>query len=215
MVTTTSTPSLRPETALLFPSFRQVHSLSQNDASIVNFIEGVVLPSRLNSQTESLDKSTTAHLRRKPELSAQLQISDITDVHILICGHNSRDTRCGILGPILQREFEDKLRSSKYKLKEPSQDSVHHTRGSEATVTESEVSQISHIGGHKYAGNVIVYVPPVLKGHPLAGKGVWYGRVEPKHVEGIVKKTIEEGVVIKELFRGGIDREANMMRLGD
>jgi len=79
----------------------------------------------------------------------------------------------------------------------------------------SRVHQISHIGGHKFAGNVIVYIPPVLgnEGHPLAGQGVWYGRVEPKHVEGIVSETIEGGRVIKELFRGGIDGQGGLMRL--
>jgi hypothetical protein len=213
MVTTTSTPSLQPETALLFPSFRQVNSISSSNPSFTNFIEGTLLPEKLHLQTESLPSSSIAHLFRKPELASNLNITDITDIHILICGHNSRDTRCGILGPILQQEFESKLRNSKYKLKEPSQHSVSHTRGAEATVTESEVSQISHIGGHKYAGNLIIYIPPILKGHPLAGKGVWYGRVEPKHVEGIVRKTIEEGVVIKDLFRGGINQDASLMRL--
>ena len=79
----------------------------------------------------------------------------------------------------------------------------------------SKVHQISHIGGHKFAGNVIVYVPPILgnEGHPLAGQGVWYGRVEPKHVEGIVRETIEGGRVIKELFRGGIDGKGGLMKI--
>jgi hypothetical protein len=213
MVTTTSTPSMQPETALLFPSFRQVNSISSTDPSFTNFVEGALLPTKLHPQTDSLSPSAKAHLIRKPELASKLDITDITNIHILICGHNSRDTRCGILGPILQQEFENKLRSSKFKPKQPSSASVDHTRDDETTMTESEVSQISHIGGHKFAGNVIIYVPPMLKGHPLAGRGVWYGRVEPKHVEGIVKKTIEEGVVIQELFRGGINRDASLMRL--
>ena len=72
---------------------------------------------------------------------------------------------------------------------------------------------VSHIGGHKWAGNVIVYIPPAIKdaagvdsdgksSSPLAGRGVWYGRVEPKHVEGIVKETLVGGRVIRELCRG-------------
>jgi len=79
----------------------------------------------------------------------------------------------------------------------------------------SRVHQVSHIGGHKFAGNVIVYIPPILgnEGHPLAGQGVWYGRVEPKHVEGIVSETVEGGRVIKELFRGGIDGKGGLMRI--
>ena len=72
------------------------------------------------------------------------------------------------------------------------------------------VGLVSHVGGHKWAGNVIIYVPPRREEEagsskrlsPLAGRGVWYGRVEPKHVEGIVKETLIKGNVIKELCRG-------------
>ena len=84
----------------------------------------------------------------------------------------------------------------------------------------ARVGLISHIGGHKFAGNVIVYIPPGLKSyddsdvpHPLAGHGIWYGRVEPKHVEGIVQETIKKGNVIKELFRGGIKQGGEILRL--
>ena len=48
---------------------------------------------------------------------------------------------------------------------------------------------------------------------PLAGKGIWYGRVQPKHVEGIVEQTIGHGKVIRELFRGGINRNGSMIRI--
>ena len=72
---------------------------------------------------------------------------------------------------------------------------------------EVSVDLISHIGGHKWAGNVIVYFPreyrPVAGSHfPLAGRGVWYGRVGPQHVEGIVKETLLGGRVVKDLLRG-------------
>lgn len=68
---------------------------------------------------------------------------------------------------------------------------------------------ISHIGGHKFAGNVIIYIPPGIKGadgekHALAGKGIWYGRVMPENVEGIVKETVVGGRVVADIFRGGV-----------
>ena len=40
------------------------------------------------------------------------------------------------------------------------------------------------------------------KKSPLAGKGVWYGRVEPRHVWGIVEETVKGGRVVEELLRG-------------
>lgn len=60
---------------------------------------------------------------------------------------------------------------------------------------------------------MIVYIPPSWTNHPLAGKGIWYGRVEPGSVEGIVEKTVVEGKVVADLFRGGIDGERNVLRL--
>jgi len=96
--------------------------------------------------------------------------------------------------------------------------------------TTVNIGMISHIGGHKWAGNVIVYIPPNFNSfssddddsslsdlrprrHPLAGSGVWYGRVEPKDVEGIVEQTLLQGKVIQDLFRGGISRTGSVLRL--
>lgn len=123
---------------------------------------------------------------------------------ILICGHGGRDQRCGITGPILKQQFN----------------SIMTKRSSEtALFNEWTTELISHIGGHKFAGNVIIYLPrpsvDVWGTHPLAGMGVWYGRVEPKHVEGIVNETILRGRITKELFRGGIDGKGGILRLAN
>jgi (2Fe-2S) ferredoxin len=82
----------------------------------------------------------------------------------------------------------------------------------------ARVGLISHIGGHKFAGNVILYFPPGLKGkdgnrHALAGCGIWYGRVEPRHVDGILKETLGNGKVVEEMFRGGIRQGGEILRL--
>ncbi|KAL5527424.1 hypothetical protein ACEPAG_6215 [Sanghuangporus baumii] len=54
----------------------------------------------------------------------------------------------------------------------------------------------SHIGGHKFAGNVIIYFPQ--------GSSVWYGRVTPHEVHAIVQHTILGGKVLPQLLRGGL-----------
>ena len=76
---------------------------------------------------------------------------------------------------------------------------------------------ISHVGGHAFAGNVIVYIPPDYRIganqgtgvddliSPLARTGIWYGRVEPKHVHGLLAATVEKGNIIGELWRGNMD----------
>ena len=108
---------------------------------------------------------------------------------IFICGHGGRDSRCGVMGALLRNEFQTHIQSN----------------GRVAYGMMPEVALISHIGGHVFAGNVIIYFPVKPASHPLAGKGVWYGRVEPRHVEGILHQTVTNGMIIRELFRGGLD----------
>ncbi|CAD6976189.1 unnamed protein product [Tilletia controversa] len=60
------------------------------------------------------------------------------------------------------------------------------------------IFHISHIGGHKYSGNVIVYFP--------TGAGVWYGRVSPvRDTKAVFEKTIRQGIIIPEFLRAGIN----------
>eukprot|EP01091_Cochliopodium_minus_P000823 TRINITY_DN1072_c0_g2_i1.p1 TRINITY_DN1072_c0_g2~~TRINITY_DN1072_c0_g2_i1.p1 ORF type:complete len:264 (-),score=80.22 TRINITY_DN1072_c0_g2_i1:124-915(-) len=59
---------------------------------------------------------------------------------ILICSHMSKDQRCGVIAPLLLQQFEIELKEKKF---------------------EEKVSliQVSHFGGHKFAGNIICYPP--------------------------------------------------------
>lgn len=163
----------------------------------------------------------------------------ITSPVILICTHNSRDSRCGVLGPLLVDTFRDvatKLWRDRNEPVPPSPqpgtatgDVGHYPDSSGALV----VAGISHVGGHKWAGNVVIYMPPAppapdvtaLSGdittttdndsretynpdqgsNTLAGHAIWYGRVEPRHVEGILRETIFGGRVIRDLARGVVD----------
>lgn len=142
---------------------------------------------------------------------------------MLICGHGGRDARCGVLGPVLQKEFENALpRAGIEILSGP----VPLEKDSGAQLIEGKTEEkmtarigiISHIGGHKFAGNVIFYIPPKAKlsngeAHPLAGMGIWYGRVEPKHVEGLIKATLQEGKVVEDLLRGGVQKDKGVLHM--
>jgi (2Fe-2S) ferredoxin len=79
----------------------------------------------------------------------------------------------------------------------PSQEATRSSTSGPSTVN---VACISHIGGHAWAGNVIIY----NGGGALKKTGIWYGRVEPRHVEYIIRETVLEGRVLGELFRGGV-----------
>ncbi|KAB8267679.1 sucrase/ferredoxin-like family protein Fmi1 [Aspergillus minisclerotigenes] len=215
----TSTPSTA--SAFLFPSFKYFPSipteiLDSTDAGtdLSTFVQAYLLPKKLSAMSESLPEVKKAELTRKPEL--ECEFADVVDLDhspvILICGHGGRDMRCGIMAPVLENEFRRVLGDKGFTLA----GSGDHTIDSPG---HAHVGLISHVGGHKYAGNVIVYIPPGMRKksssspHSLAGKGIWYGRIEPRHVQGIVEETILGGKVVADHFRGGIDRSGDILRL--
>ncbi|KAE8233100.1 hypothetical protein CF326_g1867 [Tilletia indica] len=74
----------------------------------------------------------------------------------------------------------------------------HHGEDGEEGGGTLGIFQISHIGGHKYSGNVIIYFP--------TGAGVWYGRVSPvRDAKAVFEKTIQQGIIIPEFLRAGIN----------
>ncbi|KAL4877673.1 Sucrase/ferredoxin-like-domain-containing protein [Aspergillus karnatakaensis] len=206
--------------AFLFPSFKYFPSIPVNEplktgADLSTFIRAFLLPTQLSPMTETLPEPRHSDLLRKPELAAEF--SDAVELHhspvILICGHGGRDMRCGVMAPILEQQFRAILQTKGIFTPATSDGSNFDSPD------RAHIGLISHIGGHKYAGNVIVYIPKDMKyknsldSHPLGGKGIWYGRVEPQHVEGIVEETVLGGNVVKDHFRGGIDHDGNILRL--
>lgn len=200
-----------PASAFLFPSFTYLPSIPTDASSVEAFIKAFILPQKLHNTYDRLTREQQNILLRQPELQSQFTgFRPVDEILVLICGHGGRDERCGKLGPILQAEFEDKLKRQNVRILGDEQGSSSDER---ARALSARVGLISHIGGHKWAGNVILYIPPTLQNNALAGKGIWYGRVSPENVEGIVTKTVMEGKVIKDLFRGGIDRSGEIIRL--
>ncbi|ODM20436.1 hypothetical protein SI65_03489 [Aspergillus cristatus] len=215
----TASSSSLSASAFLFPSFKYFPSIpvDANDAAnpgLSQFVQAFLLPEKLHPMQESsLPEAKRDQLVRVPNLASHFP--GAIDIHqspvILICGHGGRDMRCGVMAPILESEF----------------DRILSARGFSTSVSDSKtidnpkhahIGLISHVGGHKYAGNVIIYVPPGMKmrdgaSNPLAGKGIWYGRVEPRHVEGIVEETVFGGKVVTDHFRGGIGRDGEILRL--
>ncbi|KAA8530192.1 hypothetical protein F0562_004900 [Nyssa sinensis] len=104
---------------------------------------------------------------------------DLTGSHIFVCAHNNRDRRCGVCGPVLIEKFKEEI----------------ELRGLK---DQMFVSGCSHIGGHKYAGNLIIFSPdPEGK---IAGH--WYGYVTPNDVPDVLDQHIEKGEIIERLWRG-------------
>ncbi|KAF5191078.1 Sucrase/ferredoxin-like family protein [Thalictrum thalictroides] len=103
----------------------------------------------------------------------------LTGSYVFVCCHGSRDRRCGVCGPALVTRFKEEI----------------DYRGLQGQVS---VSPCSHIGGHKYAGNVIIFSRNV---HGLVS-GHWYGYVTPEDVPNLLEHHIGKGEIIDQLWRG-------------
>lgn len=157
---------------------------------------------------------------------------------VLICSHKSRDKKCAISAPIIEREMIKCVESEGWNIdKRGDTISLDHkpvqlpqggfsmsatpytspqikaspeecdtTKDvNEITETLKDITveegstvglfKVSHVGGHKFAGNVIIHFP--------SGASVCYGRVSAREVPAIVQQTIKHGRVLPELLRGG------------
>lgn len=93
-------------------------------------------------------------------------VAELQGLHLFVCSHGTRDARCGKLGPPLARRLRT-LATSRGLL-----DSVR-------------VYECSHVGGHKYAGNVLVY------GAISPNEGDWFGGVSADDAEELLTALTE------------------------
>ncbi|KAA3455925.1 Sucraseferredoxin-like protein [Gossypium australe] len=102
----------------------------------------------------------------------------LTGSYIFVCAHGNRDKRCGVCGPALIQKLNEEI----------------ELRGLKDQVF---VSACSHIGGHKYAGNLIIF------SLDSEGKitGNWYGYVTPEDVPELLDQQIAKGEIIQRLWR--------------
>ncbi|KEH22139.1 putative thioredoxin-like ferredoxin [Medicago truncatula] len=103
----------------------------------------------------------------------------LTGSHVYVCAHGSRDVRCGTCGPVLIKNFNEEI----------------ELRGLKDQIS---VTACSHLGGHKYAGNIIIYSP----GPDGKTMGHWYGYVTPNDIPDLLDQHIAKGEVIQRLWRG-------------
>uniref|UniRef100_A0A6V7QRN8 Altered inheritance of mitochondria protein 32 n=1 Tax=Ananas comosus var. bracteatus TaxID=296719 RepID=A0A6V7QRN8_ANACO len=104
----------------------------------------------------------------------------ITGSFVFVCAHGSRDRRCGVCGPVLIKRFKEEI----------------NLRG--CLQGQVSVSPCSHVGGHKYAGNVVIFSPN--KDGEVTGH--WYGYVAPDDVPALLEQHIGKGEIVDNLWRG-------------
>ncbi|XP_050368531.1 uncharacterized protein LOC126786677 [Argentina anserina] len=100
-------------------------------------------------------------------------------LYVFVCSHGSRDRRCGVCGPPLISRFREEIE-------------LHGLQG------KASVRSCSHIGGHKYAGNVIIFGSKINK----EVTGHWYGYVAPEDVPQLLEQHIGRGEIVDWLWRG-------------
>lgn len=140
---------------------------------------------------------------------------------ILLCSHKRRDKRCAIAAPKLEKALTGALEREGWEVHTQVEDPsllgppLEEVSGTEqdkeaevlrrlksvdpknAETKRALIVRNSHMGGHKFAGNVIINTPQ--------GATIWYGRVTPHEVDAIVKETVIEGKVLSPLLRGGLN----------
>ncbi|KAL2706761.1 Altered inheritance of mitochondria protein 32 [Kluyveromyces marxianus] len=116
------------------------------------------------------------------DLGSQFKTQDFHHDLILVCGHYNRDARCGELAPLLI----DKLNSIRPTLK---------------------TGIVSHIGGHKFAGNIIYYqfngVNNENKNNTCNVEGLWFSKMLPQNLETVLEN-LDQNIILQDFYRGHI-----------
>lgn len=163
---------------LLLPFFVWVKNLKAEQAA-------QVLDSIVPKLVEYRDKQLE-------ELPATLNIlfldvvveADINSAYIFLCSHRTRDKKCGVTVPIMKKEMDLHLRDL----------GLYRDFGDERNGGVL-VSYVNHIGGHKYAANVIIYIKKT-------GRNIWLARCKPNNVVPIINECIiNDGKVWPEKVR--------------
>lgn len=231
----------KPTTVVLFPAFKIIDHVTPALAPdlIKYFINPSITTTTPLGRHPTADSPETAagaeDSNESPIAEEKGDISSLTPLRsrplphaavILLCSQKTRDARCGQSAPLLKREFERHLR-------------IHglYRDANDERPGGVAVYFISHVGGHKYSANVIIYRRRDFDWHkkrvaaaavsdsdekekvPLAqeeedegaAQGIWLARVRPEECENIVKHTILQGKLVKpDQLRGGFDREKGL-----
>ncbi|KAL4921828.1 Sucrase/ferredoxin-like-domain-containing protein [Aspergillus aurantiobrunneus] len=171
-------------TILLLPSFTFVDAVNPRDVTEVidRFVDTPLSKGVSQTTISSLPGSRLKH--RPCEY----------DYVVLLCSHKRRDARCGITAPLIKRELERHLRPlGLYR------DADDQRPGGVG------IFFVSHVGGHKFAANVLVY-------RKKEQQMIWLARVRPEHCEGVVNYTLLQGKVVHpdSQLRGGFDRHRGL-----
>ncbi|KAH9810925.1 Actin patches distal protein 1 [Teratosphaeria destructans] len=214
----------RPTRVLLLPAFQWIEGVTPN--LVPEVIKSVINTAPTNTSLIS-PASSPQNGHTDLQLPPGLSLHSCNHKYlILLCSQATRDARCGQSAPLLRKELERHLRPL----------GLFRDLNDERPGGVG-IYFISHVGGHKYSANMMVYrraeggrsVRDQIEGGAgggvevaeVAGKGgdgeaaqcIWLARVKPEDCENIVRFTVLQGKVVKPAsqLRGGFDRERGVV----
>jgi hypothetical protein len=152
-------------------------------SSVDGFTDVIMYPERMLFQVPTTDTTAIHTLARvalgvDPASESGLRSDPVPYRKlVLVCSHMARDKRCGKAGPIIVRELRSLLEAQK--------------------VAEADVAVFpsSHIGGHEFAGTLIVYP-----------ESECFGYITKKKCELLVRRILaansEDANLLQDCLRG-------------
>ncbi|KZT19414.1 hypothetical protein NEOLEDRAFT_969832 [Neolentinus lepideus HHB14362 ss-1] len=140
--------------------------------------------------TENFEETVVLLLQKHSRgEAAQLDDENKYAIDLYVCTHKERDCRCGEHGYAVAQAIQAEV---KRRQESGPSNAAHRIR---------LMGETTHVGGHKYAANVLVYP-----------HGEWLGNVRPEHVPSIVDAVLarplqpsarnDEPPLLPELWRG-------------
>ncbi|SCV00195.1 LAMI_0G03466g1_1 [Lachancea mirantina] len=151
----------------------------------------LVVPDMVMYEIDKTEIEIFTHFLANSDLSSdaaktKFQGRPYTRDLILVCGHYQRDIRCGVIAPRLIEEL----------------------RRTDSVDPDVDLGIISHIGGHKFAGNLLYYKQYKSNDGGYTGvDGLWFGKVTPQAVE-VLMNGLRDGKIHEEWFRGAVSMRA-------
>nr|ODN96705.1 hypothetical protein L204_03414 [Cryptococcus depauperatus CBS 7855] len=206
------------QTVLVFPDWKVVHEVENSPKGAQGLYDAV-----LDGHLGRAGKYGVGEgVKRKRSWAMPYRAVVLLCKSFLYSSHKRRDKRCHIAAPLLRAAFHSCLAAHDISIDETgsslinlSGDALEELDGTEQEreremgrrIREIEginggeggevgIFNINHIGGHRYAGVMLILFP--------SGAYLSYGRVTPQEIPRVVEDTILQGKIVPGLLRNAV-----------
>lgn len=172
-----SSDVLEKRTVLVMPDMIRYNNVTENDIDLL--VEELSIGS--GGGVIENDRGSTLQREKMP----------VNETNIFVCTHGKRDMRCGVCGPQVINDLSNTINQV-------------NSSGVTTDAIRANIRGVTHVGGHKFAANVIIYKVDEKTGKV---RGDWYGNVDEPGARLLVEEHIVKGNIVKELWRGSPNNE--------